>query len=73
MSKLIKELKKISNQNVATHSERFFKTAKGEYAEGDKFLGIRVPVLHKIAKKYTALSLKEITRLLASHFHLLLS
>jgi 3-methyladenine DNA glycosylase AlkD len=69
VSKLIKELKKISNQNVATHSERFFKTAKGEYAEGDKFLGIRVPVLHKIAKKYTALSLKEITRLLASHFH----
>ncbi len=68
-SSLIKELKKISNPNIAKHSQGFFKTAKGEYAEGDKFLGIRAPALHKAAKKYNTLNLNEITRLLASRFH----
>lgn len=54
---------------IAAHSQRFFKTGKGEYRDGDKFLGIRVPVLRAQAKKYHDITLKEIQSLLKSTFH----
>ena len=63
------ELRKFSDAKIAEHSQRFFKTGKGEYGEGDKFLGIRVPVLRKLAKKYKNISLDEIVELLKSPFH----
>jgi 3-methyladenine DNA glycosylase AlkD len=47
----------------------FFKTGKGEYGEGDRFFGIRVPVQRKIALAYKDLPLGEISELLASPFH----
>ncbi len=62
-------LKKLGNDLIAEHSQRFFKTGKGEYAEGDKFLGIRVPVLRKQAQNYKDLSIKETLLLLKSSFH----
>lgn len=54
---------------IARDSLRFFKTGAGEYGAGDRFLGIRVPVLRSHAKKFTATSLDEIQILLASPFH----
>jgi 3-methyladenine DNA glycosylase AlkD len=54
---------------MAERSKRFFKTGKGQYAEGDAFLGIRVPVLRKLAKKHRALPLEDAERLLQSPFH----
>lgn len=63
------ELRRLSNKEIAEHSQRFFKTGKGQYGEGDKFLGIRVPVLRKIAKIYSEISIDESALLLKSKFH----
>ena len=63
------EMRKLANKIIAEHSQRFFKTGKGQYGEGDIFLGIRVPVLRKIAKKFRRISLAEVSKLLESKFH----
>lgn len=63
------ELMNLSDGDDALHTQRFFKTGPGEYGEGDRFLGIRVPKQREIAKKYRHISRKELTRLLRSRFH----
>lgn len=54
---------------IAGHSQRFFKTGKGEYGEGDIFLGIPVPILRKQVRRYRDISLEETLLLLKSAFH----
>lgn len=63
------ELRKLGNKEIEEHSQRFFKTGDGQYGEGDKFLGIRVPVLRKLAKKYQKISIRKAFLLLKSQFH----
>ena len=65
----INELKKRSNKSQAILAQRFFKTAKGEYGYGDVFIGVRVPVIRQIARKYQLLSLSEIEKLTSSKLH----
>ena len=56
--------------SIAEHSHRFFKTGAGEYGEGDKFLGIRVPTLRSLVKEQRdQLTLGQITELLHSEWH----
>ena len=62
-------LRDLANPTIAEHSQRFFKTGKGQYGEGDIFRGIRVPVLRAQAKKFPDLPLKEVRSLMKSAFH----
>ncbi|MFO7666609.1 MAG: DNA alkylation repair protein [Desulfobacterales bacterium] len=66
---IMRRLRELSDSGIAAHSRRFFKTEKGEYGEGDRFLGIRVPVIRKCVKEYRSISLEDITDLLNSPFH----
>jgi 3-methyladenine DNA glycosylase AlkD len=66
---IISELNKLADAKIAKDSQRFFKTEKGEYGYGDKFLGIRVPVLRKIAKSCQDITITEIKKLIKSEFH----
>ena len=66
---LIKELINCKNADQAHILLRFFKTGKGDYGEGDKFLGIKVPQIRNISKKYLSLDLNDIQNLLDNEFH----
>jgi 3-methyladenine DNA glycosylase AlkD len=63
------ELKSLADPRHAAVLQRFFKTGPGQYGERDRFRGIRVPVLRKVARKYRHLSLAEAEQLLQSAFH----
>jgi len=69
LDKLKKELNKLSDEEKAKVHSRFFKTGKGEYGEGSIFLGIPVPILRKIAKRYQTLPLADIQILLNDKIH----
>lgn len=65
-----KELKEKSSEKRRKVSERFFKTGKGEYGEGDKFIGITVSDIKKIAKKkFKEINLKYLKVFLESEIH----
>lgn len=66
---LEKELTAAADPERAKSAASFFKTGKGQYGEGDRFLGITVPVQRRIALRYLDLSLPELSRLLASPLH----
>jgi 3-methyladenine DNA glycosylase AlkD len=63
------EIRSQADQEKARHAQRFFKTAPGEYGAGDKFLGVRVPVLRSLSKKYKNIPLPDAFTLLQSEFH----
>jgi 3-methyladenine DNA glycosylase AlkD len=69
LEQLKKEFQSVANPDLAKRLSKFFKTGKGEYAEGDIFLGIKVPVQREIAKKYLNLNLNELQELLNSKIH----
>ena len=69
LENLKEELKNNANPERAKNLSWFFKTGKGEYGEGDQFLGITVPRLREISKKYQDLELKDLQKLLDSKIH----
>lgn len=62
-------LEALGDPAIATHSQRFFKTGPGEYGEGDRFLGIRIPVIRAQVRKNRDLTMGEALRLLVSPYH----
>ena len=64
-----RDLKALADDGIAAHSQRFFKTGPGEYAEGDRFIGVRVPAIRGIARQYRALSHAGVLSLLRSAIH----
>ena len=63
------QLRSFADPRQAANLARFFKTGPGEYGEGDVFLGIKVPVLRKVAGEFNDLPLAEVVRLLRSEIH----
>lgn len=60
----------LQDHKSASHLARFFKTGKGEYGYGDKFLGIRVPVTRRIVKEYKGkVTLSDCRELIKSEWH----
>lgn len=68
-SDLVSKLRSLGDPAIAEHSQRFFKTGPGEYGEGDRFLGIRVPKLRAEVRAARALNLSETLKLLHSPYH----
>ena len=68
-NQVLKEIQALSNRGRAHDLQKFFQTAPGQYGEGDVFLGLTVPQVRTIAKKYREISLKEIESLTESTFH----
>jgi len=64
-----KAFRVLGDAEDARNLARFFKTGPGEYGEGDRFLGIRMPVVRQCVRKYEALSLRGIGALLKSRWH----
>jgi 3-methyladenine DNA glycosylase AlkD len=59
----------LEDQVAAKASAGFFKTGKGQYAEGDRFLGIATADLRRLAKEFGALALADCERLLQSPYN----
>lgn len=67
---LYEEILHRQDPEQAEHLSRLFKTGKGEYGEGDKFLGIKVPVVREIVKKcWKTVSFYELEVCVTSEYH----
>lgn len=69
LEQLKKELQDKKNPEKAKIYQRFFKTGKGEYGEGDTFLGLTMGEQRELVKKYKNISLNEIQELLNTKIH----
>ncbi|MFH1290342.1 MAG: DNA alkylation repair protein [Nanoarchaeota archaeon] len=69
LSQLKADLHALASPEKARILQNFFKTGKGQYGEGDIFLGVKVPESRAVAKKYKDLSFEEIKQLLESKIH----
>ncbi len=66
---VIREIRSIADPRKAQTLSRFFKTGKGEYGEGDLFLGIQVPPIRKLSKIFIGLPLSEVQKIVVSPYH----
>lgn len=63
------KINKVADKEKAISYSRFFKTGKGEYGEGDKFLGLNAGEQRRLARESVNLNFKEIKKLLDNEYH----
>ena len=63
------QLLAFGNPEKAKHATYFFKTGKGQYGEGDRFIGCTVPESRSVAKANKNLSFEELKKLLSDEYH----
>lgn len=66
---ITKKLQALSDAEKREIFPKFFKAGKGEYGEGDRFLGVTVPNIRAIAKQHKDISIEEIRELIQSEWH----
>lgn len=67
---ILKKLQSLADPARAAHQQRFFKTGKGEYAEGDVFLGLTLPATRALVKTYwKETDFEDLERLFSSPWH----
>lgn len=66
---IVESLQALGKPEKAQHLSRFFRTGKGQYGEGDLFLGVTVPEQRLIAKKYTDTDFPVLQELIVSPWH----
>ena len=69
LGQLRRQLRHSADAERASHSARFFKTGPGEYGEGDRFLGVKVPELRRLARRFRGLPIPAVRTLLKSPIH----
>ncbi|MEN9626625.1 MAG: hypothetical protein RL557_953 [archaeon] len=69
LTRLEQELQKYANASRAIISARFFKTGKGQYGEGDVFIGLTVHQIRTIARSFVSLDFPSIKKLLEDVVH----
>lgn len=62
-------LRAVASETDAVFLQRFFKTGPGEYGEGDRFLGVRVPATRMVVKQFPKATLNDALKLLQSEWH----
>ncbi len=67
---ILTQILNLKDDAQAQNLSRFFKTGKGQYGYGDKFLGIKVPQTRELVKKfYGQVSVEELEKLLHNEYH----
>lgn len=69
LKQLRREIKRLARVERAKVSRLFFKTGPGQYGEGDVFVGLTVPQMRSISKKYLDLKFTNLQTLLDSKIH----
>ena len=64
-----RRLRELADPKHAAVAQRYFKTGPGQYGEGDRFLGIRVPVLRTVVREFSDPPLDTVIKLLKSPWH----
>ncbi len=67
---ILQEYRLLENEEQKANLSRFFKTGRGQYGEGDLFLGVKVPQTRLLVKKYhEKVALPDLRQLIASPYH----
>jgi 3-methyladenine DNA glycosylase AlkD len=66
---IIQQLRSLGTEEKRRILSRFFKTGEGQYGEGDRFLGVVVPLTRQVVKQYREAPLPVVEELLESEWH----